>query len=351
MNREHKNLSNYSEYCESIRNEAIKKIPEIDLYYKLSDVEYDNIQIYDYLRECQKCQNSFRIEEFIRKIIKNYDDYKDKLNDNSNYNNYCRYFMYWLYKEKNLYIAKQGSQDTWNNCIPCIWNMLEKKRGDSGKKCEFENVIDSFATVQIIKIIDDMCIINTKTKLLNDITSDREKCLEFNKISKNYLVQILGHLLSIRNNISWKEAYFKIKKICSDGKIYNLFAERVCPSEESTKAKELECSPPQPIIPQTCSPHTCNNLKDLCQQQYATPKCDNLDELCKGRCTSQPPHDLKILCPEYCAENPISPVPTNEGPVNPAKNPYLQLPVTVFSSVVGTIFFFLFLYKVKDITF
>ncbi|KMZ77121.1 hypothetical protein PVIIG_06186 [Plasmodium vivax India VII] len=104
------------------------------------------------------------------------------LNDKSNNNNYCRYFMYWLYREKKLYITKNGSRETWNGCISCVWDRLEKKRDDSGKKCEFKNEIDSYAIVQIMKIIDDMCAINAQTTLMNDIESNREKCLEFNKI-------------------------------------------------------------------------------------------------------------------------------------------------------------------------
>ncbi|KMZ82923.1 hypothetical protein PVIIG_05669 [Plasmodium vivax India VII] len=141
--------------------------------------------------------------------------------------------MYWLYREKKLYITKNGSRETWNGCISCVWDRLEKKRDDSGKKCEFKNEIDSYAIVQIMKIIDDMCAINAQTTLMNDIESNREKCLEFNKISKDYLVEILRHLSSIPNSISWKEEYFKIGKSCSDGQIYKLFEEKFCPLDQN----------------------------------------------------------------------------------------------------------------------
>ncbi|KMZ89368.1 hypothetical protein PVBG_06393 [Plasmodium vivax Brazil I] len=274
------------------------------------------------------------------------------LNDKSNNNNNCRYFMYWLYWEKKLYTGNYGSPVTWNDCIRCVWDILEKERGDSGKKCEFENEIDSYAIVQIMKIIDDMCAINTQTTLMNDIKNNREKCMEFNKKIKSYLGEILRYLSSIPNNSLWKEKYFKIEKSCSQGKIYDLFAERVCPTEESSKVpNEQTCNTQKSTIQQTCTPHTCNNLEDLCQLQCITQQSHKLDELCQDRCTSQPSPDLEQLCPRYCDQHPNTQVAIREEQSeNPAKNSYLQLPVTVFSSVVGTIFFFLFLYKVKDIS-
>ncbi|GAB64532.1 hypothetical protein PCYB_021010, partial [Plasmodium cynomolgi strain B] len=73
----------------------------------------------------------------------------------------------------------------WNECISCLWNKLENTRTHPDKKCKFENDIDSFAIVQIKKILDDMCLNEKKKDLISDI-SERDKCLNFNKTKHYY---------------------------------------------------------------------------------------------------------------------------------------------------------------------
>ncbi|CAI7718291.1 PIR protein [Plasmodium vivax] len=306
----------------------IYEIPQIKLYNNLVYDESGEININEYLGQCNKCKSSL-IKKYVRKIVKNYEKYKSYLNEES-YVKYCKYFIYWLYREKKFYITMQGSPDTWNGCISCVWGMLEQKRNVSGKKCEFENVIDSFAVVQIMKLIDDICAINTQTALMNGIKSNKEKCIEFNKKRKNDLGDLFGHLSSIPNNIPWNERYFNVEKSCSDKKIYDLFAEIDCPPDESAKCPEQkECDNPSPKIEKVCSTEVCKDLNTFCKPYCALPECE-------------PKTIIKTVCPEQPQHAPRG---SEEQQINSHKNPYLQLPVTVFSSVIGTIFFFLFLYK------
>ncbi|VUZ93237.1 PIR protein [Plasmodium vivax] len=328
-------------------DDAINKIPEIELYNNLSNVESDHYYVHNNLRECPQCKNTYPLNLFIGKITKNYNAYKEKLDDESNNNNYCRYFKYWLYKEKNLYNAMKGSLEMWNDCIPCLWDMLNKKRAVSGKKCEFENENVSFAIVQIIKIIDDMCAINTQTTLMNEIKYNREKCIEFNNKSKKYLVDILRLLSSIPNNISWIHKHFKIENSCSNRKITDLFAEINCLPEVKEKCSEpKECDTPAPETQKECTENSCSNLQELCKGVCQPTQCDCKDQVIKPDGQEPTPDILKQFCPNFCAANPQDALPAiKDQQGNPNKNPLLQVPVTVLSSVVGTIFFFLLLYK------
>ncbi|KMZ88827.1 hypothetical protein PVBG_05623 [Plasmodium vivax Brazil I] len=327
--------------------EKINNIPEIKFYNSLlHEVTETKIRT-EYLQKYNDCGCSDSVKKHIINFIENYNIYKNYIEENS-YEQYCNYLRYSLYREK-LYVAK-NVLNNWNQCVTCLLDKLEKEYNKNSIKCKFKNADFNYAFVQIKIILDHICSIKGQKDLIENVKTNRKLCISFNEKIDEYIVSIFKYLSSISDNIPWKKEYIKVNNSCSGGNVYNLISKIQCPSEESTEVQELESScTPQPIIQQTCAPNTCINLEHLCQQLYTTQKTHKLDELCKGRCTSQPPHDLKILCPEYCAENPTAPVHTNEGPVNPDKNPYLQLPVTIFSSVVGTIFFFLFLYKVKDI--
>ncbi|VUZ95012.1 PIR protein [Plasmodium vivax] len=327
--------------------EEISKIPEIKFYNILLDVVAGTENVNEYLEKYTDCPCSNLEKKYITKFIKNYNIYKNYLTENS-YEKYCSYFKHWLHREK-LHIPRGNNNNVlnnWKQCVPCLLDKLEQENNKPNTKCNFKNADFNYAFVQIKIILDHICSIKGQKDLIENVKTNRKLCISFNEKIDEYIVSIFKYLSSISDNIPWKKEYIKVNNSCSGGNVYNLISKIQCPSEESTEVQELESScTPQPIIQQTCAPNTCINLEHLCQQLYTTQKTHKLDELCKGRCTSQPPHDLKILCPEYCAENPTAPVHTNEGPVNPDKNPYLQLPVTIFSSVVGTIFFFLFLYK------
>ncbi|KMZ89363.1 hypothetical protein PVBG_06283 [Plasmodium vivax Brazil I] len=333
------------------QNEEIGKIPQIKLYNDLVDGVSDEININDYLEHCNQCKSSHLIKTFVHKIVNNYENYKRYLEEES-YVTYCRYFIYWLYREKNFYISSSGSLDTWNNCIGCVWAMLENARTLSDKKCKFENDIDSFAIVQIKKILDDMCLIKKKKNLIPNM-SERDICSNLNKIKHYYLHLILIQMSSIPDNTVWKKKHFNFGNDCSIQQAYAFLQEKQCPSEVKERCPEAKVYDTRsPELQQHCSLKSCNNLTELCQKVFPPQECPVQSEITKSESLTLTCKNLEELCPKYCDEHRNDPVPTSEErPEYPAKFPYLQLPVTVLSSVVGTIFFFLFLYKVKEFSF
>ncbi|SCO71514.1 hypothetical protein PVC01_060005100 [Plasmodium vivax] len=326
----------------------INEIPEIDLYNKLFNVTSGYSDIQDYYMECRECRQLTGIGEVIFKIIKNYNDHKHKLHDKSNNNNYCRYFMYWLYNEKSSYRVIRGDHDAkWNDCISCVWNKLEKTITVPYKKCTFENDIKSFAIVQIRKILDDVCLIENKKNLISYM-SDRDKCLNFNKLKHDYLHSILKQMSSIPDNILWKKKNFNFVDGCSIEKALDFLQEKQCPPDETIRCPEPKaCITVPPKTQEDCTKNSCPNLEQLCKYEYPPTECDCKDQVIKIDCQEQTPDILKQSCPSFCTETLHYISPTTKEQQGKSHNiPHLQVPVTVLSSVVGTIFFFVLLYKV-----
>ncbi|SCA81878.1 VIR protein [Plasmodium vivax] len=350
--------------------EEISKIPEIKFYNILLDVVAGTENVNEYLEKYTDCPCSNLEKKYITKFIKNYNIYKNYLTENS-YEKYCSYFKHWLHREK-LHIPRGNNNNVlnnWKQCVPCLLDKLEQENNKPNTKCNFKYEDFSYAFVQIKIILDNMCIIKEQNDLMEKIESNRELCISFNKKIDEYIKSLFRQLSSIPNNSSWKKEYFNIEKNCSDGKIHDLFAKIECPSDESNDVQKQEtCLTPEAIIQQDCTEQTCKNLDQLCEQRCAKHSCSNSEKLCektceekpcnpeecaiKNNCTPQSCDSLEQLYPTLCKIKLPNLAHTSEEPANiPYKNPHLQLPVTVFSSVVGTIFFFLFLYKVKDISF
>ncbi|VVA00090.1 PIR protein [Plasmodium vivax] len=325
----------------------LNEIPEIKFYNKLHDETQDINNRDHYLNNCNVCYSSNYIKRYARKLISNYYELKAHINENS-YNKYCRFFLYWLYRAKlQFYQTMYNRHNNWKNCITCVWKNLEENANNHTGKCDFKNEDISFAFIKVKKALDEICSIKDKLTNNNEKNPDPEKCLHINSIKKYYLDDLLSNIGSISSNSSWNDAYFKIDSDCSLDKIYKYLSENQCsPKEIIQTLGSEECRTPAPEIKQDCTKESCHNLEELCQKQCTKQQGEDLDELGQERCTSHKPPNLEQLCPTYCAQHPKAPVPTSEEQQgNPPKIPHLQIPVTVFSSVVGTIFFFLFLYK------
>ncbi|KMZ95708.1 hypothetical protein PVMG_05308 [Plasmodium vivax Mauritania I] len=255
--------------------------------------------------------------------------------------------MYWLYNERNSYLFKTGYQtEIWDKCISCVWNKLEKTRDASNKKCTFENDIDSFAIVQIKKMLDEICLIEKNKNLISDI-SERDKCLNLNKIKYSYMRDLLLQMSSIPDNNLWKTKVFNLGDDCSIRKAYAYLREEECLPEEAISSPEPKaCDTAPPETQQECTKDSCSNLRQLCNQFYPTKTCECNEQVIKTDFQQPPPDILNQFCPRVCTEKPQDGLHSIEGQQgNSNKNPLLQIPVTVLSSVVGTIFFFLLLYK------
>ncbi|EDL42802.1 hypothetical protein PVX_106730 [Plasmodium vivax] len=296
----------------------------------LDYVKSDKVNISSYLQECEECKKLGSIHKYIRRIVKNYKDNENHFNQEFG-NDYCRYFTYWLYKEKNEYnTIRSLSLNIWNDCIPCVWRKLEKERKIYDKPCNFDDENISYGLVNIKKTLENMCIINQKMELMEDIMSDSKKCIYFNEKRNTDLRHMLMYISTISSDTILKRNYFEIDSNCSLKKVGSLFGKIDCPPDKSTECPEQkECDYPPQKIEKVCSPEVCKDLNTICKPYCAPPEC-------------KPKTIIQTACPEQPKDVPRA---SEEQPENPAKNPYLQLPVTVFSSVIGTILFFLFLYK------
>ncbi|KMZ87867.1 hypothetical protein PVBG_05804 [Plasmodium vivax Brazil I] len=338
----------------TLMDDAINKIPEIELYNNLSNVESDYYYEYNNLRECPQCKNTYPLNLFIGKITKNYNAYEDKLNDESNNNSYCRYFMYWLYYEKYNYDLLRGTDASiWKECISCVWNKLENARTHPDKKCKFENDIDSYVIVQIKKTLDEICLIEKKKEDIISNMSDRDKCLNLNKLKHYYLHLLLLKISSIPDDILWNNKNFNLGNHCSIKKVREFLQEEQCPPEVIERCPEPKtCDETAPRTQENCTELSCPNLQQLCKEVYPPTTLECIEQVIKSDGQELTPDILKRLYPKFCTEKPQDgSLAIEEHQGNSHNIPYLQLPVTVLSSVVGTIFFFLFLYKVKDISF
>ncbi|VUZ99682.1 PIR protein [Plasmodium vivax] len=329
-------------------DEELIEIPEIEFYNKLYAEVSDQPNIDHYLQGCGACKNFSKVKKFVFQLVRNYENYKKVHSRNNSYDKYCRFFKYWLYRERKMEFPKESHdlRNQWNMCIPCVWEKLENDIDNHKGKCDFKNENISYGFIKVKKALDEICSIKDKLKN-NEENSDTEKCLHINSIKKYYLDDLLSNIGSISSNSLWNDEYFKIDETCSLKKIYDLLQENQCPPKDITQRMEMnQCKAPASETKLDCTKESCRNLAQLCQENYPTQSCNNLDNLCEEHCKSKTFEHMVKQCPNVCSEQPQNLASMNpEEPKNPAKNPYLQLPVTVFSSVVGTIFFFLFLYK------
>ncbi|KMZ89354.1 hypothetical protein PVBG_06190 [Plasmodium vivax Brazil I] len=347
----------------------LSNIPEYLFYENLDGDVLGQSNINHYLQHCSACNNFSEAQEFVRQLVGNYEKLKEHLNGNS-YNKYCRYFKYWLYRKKySDFRISSTLREEWGNCIFCVWKILENENDIYKEKCKFDNNYISYGFIQVQKALDEICSIKKNLKIDSDQNSDIEKCSKIYEINQYYLKIILSYIGSISSTTSWKKEYFKIDDHCSLGKIYNYLSEKQCsPKEIAQRVKMEQCKDPEQVNLLECKIGTCRNLEDLFQQDYATYPCDNLVQLYEQKCeaklctpvervtqsdsTPTTCDDLEELWPKLCTKKPqYEPHASEEPTGNPPKISHLQIPVTVFSSVVGTIFFFLFLYKVKDMSF
>ncbi|KNA02185.1 hypothetical protein PVNG_06165 [Plasmodium vivax North Korean] len=331
--------------------EEIRNIPEIKFYNSLFDEATETNIRSEYLQKCKECGCSDLINKHIINFFKSYNIYKNHLIEDS-YEKYCSYLRYWLYSEKlYFYYNNKNALDNWKKCVSCLLDKLEQEHNNRDIKCYFKNEDFSHAFVQIKIILDDMCTIKGQDSLMKKVITDRELCISFNNKIDKYIESILMHLSSISDNNPWKKEYFKIEENCFKGEIYDLFKKIECPPDETAKVQKQEtCHTSEETISKVCTEHMCNNLEQLCEKTCKEKVCNTVECPIKNDRTPTSCGSLEQLYPKLCSKPPQYLEPTSDEPEkSPPKIPYLQVLVTVLSSVVGTIFFFLFLYKVKDI--
>ncbi|VUZ93028.1 PIR protein [Plasmodium vivax] len=332
---------------------ALNEIPEIEFYNKLDDDDVDdddapdNNNIDHYLKNCVECYPSDYIKKYVRQLVRNYDNYKVHLRKKS-HDKYCRFFIYWLYKSKKMKFSELDThlRNQWNKCIPCVWNQLEDNAYNQIKKCNFKNENISFGVTQVQKALEEICSIKEKLKNDSKENSNIEECSKINEIKQYYLNHILYYIGSISSNSSWKNEYFKVDNTCSLINIYDFLQEKPCPTEVKKSCPEPEVHTTlSPKPEQYCSTESCFNLTELRQKVCPSQSSPIQREVIQPECPTLTCKNVEHICPQLCTKR-QDPAPVMEEPQgNSNKNPLLQVPVTVLSSVVGTIFFFLLLYK------
>ncbi|VVA00023.1 PIR protein [Plasmodium vivax] len=296
----------------------IIKIPEIIFATSLNVDTSDYEDINQYIRVCHNCRNPFiETKAFIRKLAKNYDNYK-----------------------------KHSKNDS-NNCIPCVWKNLEENNNTRKGKCDFDNVKISHSFIEVMKLLHEMCLIRGNVEVIKTIISDREKCIQFNEKIKTDLKNMLLYISTISGEPELKKSYFDIYNGCALKDVKTLFKEIECkPEVKETCPEPKTCDTAPPSTKQNCKKDSCSNLQELCNEYYPSKECECEEKVIQPDCQNPTPDILKQFCPNFCAANPQDALPAiKDQQGNPNKNPLLQVPVTVLSSVVGTIFFFLLLYK------
>ncbi|KNA02200.1 hypothetical protein PVNG_05523 [Plasmodium vivax North Korean] len=221
----------------------------------------------------------------------------------------------------------------WDNCIPCVWKKLEADNNRHSRMCEFDNEEFSYSFIQVKKRLNEICSIKENSNIVEAIKKDRRKCLDFNKKLNTYLIEMLLSLTTLSSDTKHMQKYIDINEQCSVKKLKTIF-------------DELECQPE--VFNQVPQTKTCGTLQPKIKESCTLQEGDNIEELllCQTYCKSQECETQKVIIKESCPQESLNPTQIIQRTTeNPTKNPYLQLPVTVFSSVVGTIFFFLFLYK------
>ncbi|KNA02189.1 hypothetical protein PVNG_06064 [Plasmodium vivax North Korean] len=329
----------------------INNIPEIKFYNSLFHEPKETEIGSEYSQKYTDCHCSDLYKKHIIRFIKNYNSYKNHSIKNS-YEKYCNYLIYWLYNEKlHISIINNNVLNNWVQCVSCLLDKLEQEHNNHDKKCYFKNEDFSYAFVKIKIILDDMCTIKGRKNLMENVISNRELCISFNNKIDKYIEDIFDILSSISDNNPWKKEYFKIEENCFKGEIYDLFKKIECPPDETAKVQKQEtCHTSEETISKVCTEHMCNNLEQLCEKTCKEKVCNTVECPIKNDRTPTSCGSLEQLYPKLCSKPPQYLEPTSDEPEkSPPKIPYLQVLVTVLSSVVGTIFFFLFLYKVKDI--
>ncbi|VVA00100.1 PIR protein [Plasmodium vivax] len=217
----------------------------------------------------------------------------------------------------------------WNDCISCVWNKLENTRTNTDKQCKFESDIDSFAIVQIKKIINDVCLIAKEKDLISDM-SDREKCLNLNKLKHYYLHVLLIKMSSIPDNSLWEKKHFNFGDGCSMKTAYDFLQEKPCPTEVKKSCPEPEVHTTlSPKPEQYCSTESCFNLTELRQKVCPSQSSPIQREVIQPECPTLTCKNVEQICPQLCTKR-QDPTPVMEEPQgNSNKNPLLQVPVTL----------------------
>ncbi|CAI7717629.1 PIR protein [Plasmodium vivax] len=325
----------------------INKIPEIAFDNSLyADISHEE-NIDQYITGCFNCRDPFKqTKVFISKLARNYENYKKHLGKPS-FIKYCKYLIYWMYTEKLKFLTNSLLLNQWKNCIPCVWKKLEENNNIPKRTCDFDNEEISYSFVQVMKVLHEMCLIRGDAEVIESITSDREKCMQFNKKIKKNLKDMLLYISTISGETKLKENYFKLYNGCALRDVRTLFEEIECKSEETKSPPEPKaCDTAPPSTEQECTEVSCPNLQQLCTKHYPPTNCEFKEKVIQPDCQQPPPDILLRLCPEVCTEKlQYVSLAIKEHQEKSNKNPLLQVPVTVLSSVVGTIFFFLLLYK------
>ncbi|VUZ99441.1 PIR protein [Plasmodium vivax] len=279
-------------------------------------------------------------------VLINYNKYKPHLKDDS-YIKYCHYFKYWLYRERMSGFLYSSNRNHWNDCIPCVWEKLEADNNRHSRMCEFDNEEFSYSFIQVKKRLNEICSIKENSNIVEAIKKDRRKCLDFNKKLNTYLIEMLLSLTTLSSDTKHMQKYIDINEQCSVKKLKTIFDELECQPEVFNQVPQTKtCGTLQPKIKESCTLQEGDNIEELCQPLCKCKECDNPEVLCQTYCKSQKCETLMEIIKESCPHESLnSPPITQITTEKPPKSPHLQIPVTVLSSVVGTIFFFLFLYK------
>ncbi|KMZ82862.1 hypothetical protein PVIIG_04613 [Plasmodium vivax India VII] len=330
------------------KESEIIKIPEIAFYESLYTEISDSEDIHQYIKGCVNCREPFtQTKKLILKLARNYEYYKKHLQDPSSFK-FCKYLIYWMHTEKLKFPANSLLLNQWKNCIPCVWKNLEENNNIRKGTCNFDNDEISYSFIQVMKLLHKICLIRGNAEVLKSITSDREKCMQFNEKLKRDLKNIILQFSSTSGEPKLRKSYIEIYDKCTLKDVKTLFEEIKCPPEETKTCPEPKpCDTAPPCTKQECTKDSCSNLKELCNQIHPPQACQCEEKVIQQECKEPTLEILERLCPKVCTEtlHYISPA-NKEQQEKSDKNPLLQVPVTVLSSVVGTIFFFLLLYKV-----
>ncbi|SBS91351.1 PIR Superfamily Protein [Plasmodium ovale curtisi] len=230
--------------------EGLTNLPEFVFYGKLDD-DYDKHEpayIDDYLNQCYDCSSKDSIKKYVLEMVRNYNRYSEYINHNSQMK-YCRFLKHWLFRKKYSFkLNPRNDHNAWDRCIPCVWGKLEQKNSQS--KCDFDNENYPNAIVSMRIYLDEYCSIMEQLGGKNEIISNKEKCLIYNKKKHYYMNYILQMISSISNDTTFKKKYFTIHDNCSLNKIDTLFPEIPCTFEGATRVDASEESSYMQTCPQ-----------------------------------------------------------------------------------------------------
>ncbi|KMZ95692.1 hypothetical protein PVMG_05836 [Plasmodium vivax Mauritania I] len=330
-------LNNFFLFCciineKTCEDEEIQEIPEFVFHNNLYNVkEYYEIDIYNnYLISCPSCYKSYLIHDYIRKIVKNFNENEKYININS-YEKYCRYFKYWVYNQKTDYLMKQSSNsNSWDSCITCIFDKLKSTGKSWGKTCTWDNNSYSKTVDGIRRNLDMICSVRDKLGGLDKIKSDRERCLAYNKYTYRYMKEILLLISSIRDDNKLNGNDFNIDSKCSLKESDLFLPDIICSTEKNIEEGEPQNCSCEDREPPVCEHKDCT--VSACPTVAPESRACTLDE-----CQTH----KEFMCPN---------VEENKEIKNDEKlqnNPVIHVGTSVFLSIFGTIFVFFFLYKVR----